>query len=247
MYRIAICDDSEQDRDSVKQALTQIQIKWNIEFSTTYFSCGEDLCEDIKKNTYEIILLDIMMDGIDGIKTAKNIRSYGEDSKIIFISSCDDRIRELFDVNAVTFLDKPINKDDLEQYLDKCLNIIKNTKNDKVFSYSKNKSLMYVDIEDIVYFESDRNHITICTVKEKIQYVGQLKNVWDTVSIYDDFIKPNQSNIFNLKYVDVLSNKIQIKSSKLSVSIDQIEINIGRVFKTDTLNRYMNYIEKRGG
>lgn len=90
MLKIAYCDDVEKDRDNIVFALTQIEEKWKEEFELYSFSDGESLCAAVAKNHYDIILLDILMNGIDGIETATRIRAMGEENLIIFISSYDE-------------------------------------------------------------------------------------------------------------------------------------------------------------
>lgn len=122
MLKIAICDDRQEDRDATTKALDIVQDKWEQVFDTTYFHCGEDLCEDVKLNTYDVILLDICMTGIDGIKTAEIIRSLGIDIEIIFVSSV---AKSFTHIEGFAFLDKPINMDLFETALQQIYNNLK--------------------------------------------------------------------------------------------------------------------------
>lgn len=117
MLKIAYCDDAEADRKRIMCSLSRIEEKWRESFKIVPFSGGEELCEDIAENHYDVILLDILMNGIDGIETANRICSMGVESLIIFISNYDDRIKELFSFRTIAFIDKPVEVDKLEEAL----------------------------------------------------------------------------------------------------------------------------------
>ncbi len=104
------------------------------------------------------------MKGIDGIETATRIRNLGEDALIIFISSYDDRVKELFNFRTIAFLDKPVNVDELEGAITRAFDIIKKD-SELFFPYTKDGSKYYLSFKDIIYFEVEKNTILIHTAK----------------------------------------------------------------------------------
>ncbi len=236
MLRVACCDDMQQDRENVFIALTQIEEIWHEKMDVHSFISGEELCESMKKNHYDVVLLDIFMEGINGIETVMRIRSLGEDSLVIFISSHDEKVKECFDYGTIAFIDKPVEVAKLEKALSKVYEIIKEDKT--VFSYAKNGTVQYVPIKDIVYFESKRNVIWIHTNKGVKKFYDTLAAIWGKLESRPEFIMPHRSFIFNLKYVKVKSKKIIIKKTNET-------FNIGGKFLENTQKRYSNYIEKR--
>ncbi len=129
MLKIAICDDEEQCRDMVMGALSYIEEKWQTRFIDVYFSSGKELCEHLRESTFDVILLDIFMDDIDGIEVAKRMNEIGAECYIIFISGFQERWKELFGTKTLAFLDKPIDKDKLEMHLKEVLSLLKNKVN----------------------------------------------------------------------------------------------------------------------
>ncbi|MFI3214542.1 MAG: LytTR family DNA-binding domain-containing protein [Eubacteriales bacterium] len=237
MLRIAYCDDMEKDRERIMISLGQIEDKWGEEFELSSFSSGESLCEDITKNHYDIILLDILMNGLDGIETATRIRTTGEENLIIFISSYDDRIKELFDFRTIAFIDKPLETSKLEEALSKAYSILQKD-NEVFFTYGSRGSTGHIPMKDIVYFESKRNEVIITTVKGQECYYGTLLSVWQNVENLNQFIMPHRSFVFNLHHVSIKSDKVIIKKTGET-------FNIGEKYRKDTRNRHMNFIEKR--
>lgn len=83
---------------------------------------GEDavaLYEDLKP---DVITMDIVLPGIDGLKAARTIREKHADAKIIMISSLayDDTIEESKKIGACGFIFKPVEKAFLLETLGKC-------------------------------------------------------------------------------------------------------------------------------
>ena len=237
MLKIAYCDDMQKDRDKIMSALNYIEEKWKDNFEICSFNSGESLLDGLAESSYDIILLDILMGGIDGVKTAKRIRYLGIESKIVFISSCSDRIRELFSVGTVAFLDKPLNIEEFEQILKQVVDTI--NKDNNIFTYKANKNVCFLPLNEVKFFESKGPEIHIQTTKELITFYGSLKEVLKKLDGNPAFTMPHRSFIVNFKYVEITKSNIKIKNS-------DIIIPIGRGKRDKTLDKLMTYMQSRG-
>ena len=72
------------------------------------FSSGEDLLNTTYH--FDIIFLDIQMEGINGMETARRLRNQKEEVILIFISGFKEYVFEAFDVSAFHYLLKPIEE-----------------------------------------------------------------------------------------------------------------------------------------
>ncbi len=235
MLKIAICDDEKVYRNSAIGALTHIEEKLNKEFQIFTFSSGEDLCNNLHSNRYDVILLDIIMDGIDGIETAKKIHSMNVNSYIIFISSYDKRLKELFGFKTLAFLDKPLVVNELENAIVQVFNLIDREK-ENIFVYTSNKIQSFVYLKDIVFIESKGRKLEINTSNETININETLKNTWDKLSSNSNFLMLNRSYIVNLKYARMTN------STTFYINSHNISITVGRTMKEDVTNRYLKFI-----
>lgn len=238
MLRIAYCDDMQKDRDRIMSALSYIEEKWKDNFEIYSFNSGESLLDGLAESSYDIILLDILMGGIDGVKTAKSIRHLGIESKIVFISSCSDRIRELFSVGTVAFLDKPLSMDEFEQILKQVVDTIQKDKNN-IFTYKANKNVYFLPLSEVKFFESKGQEIHIQTTKELITFYGSLKDVLKNLEDNLAFTMPHRSYVVNFKYVEITKSDIKIKNS-------DIIIPMGRGKRDAILDKFMTYMQRRG-
>lgn len=76
------------------------------------FSYSEDPAGDI-------LLLDIQLDGMDGVSLAKKIREGNQRIQIIFITGLPDFMGEGYEVDALHYLLKPVREEKLFQVLDR--------------------------------------------------------------------------------------------------------------------------------
>lgn len=84
--RIAIVEDSDQDRELLKKNLSRYEREKDIRFDLTEFSDGEDLVTDYSAD-YDLILMDIKMTFMDGMRAAKKIREMDSEVVIVFITN----------------------------------------------------------------------------------------------------------------------------------------------------------------
>ena len=84
---------------------------------------GEEGIEKYRECMPDIVTIDIIMPGIDGIETAEQIRKIDPEARIVMLSSmCDDDTkRELEEANLNLVAEKPIDKDTLLQLLEMAL------------------------------------------------------------------------------------------------------------------------------
>ena len=92
--KIAIVDDSSLDRDFLKNGLEIIFEERNIEnLEIQEFSSGEELLNYLRENPsdfFHIIFMDIYMEDLTGVETAKAIRKTDEQVKIVFITTSNE-------------------------------------------------------------------------------------------------------------------------------------------------------------
>lgn len=116
--RIAICDDCEQDMQKIQQLLDQYLDENNLYVPIDTFSSGEALlAADLSE--YSLIFLDIFMDGKNGMETAKLLIKKNRKIQIVFASTSIDFAAEAFDIEALHYMIKPVEKNQMYRVLDK--------------------------------------------------------------------------------------------------------------------------------
>jgi DNA-binding LytR/AlgR family response regulator len=116
--RIAICDDTDADRELLYQHLRCCQFKNNDELIIDQFSSGRQLLASHDKSPYHIVFLDIEMPAMDGIQLAGLLRTQKEDHTfIVFTTSYPEYMHDSFDVQPFQYLIKPVSLETVEKLL----------------------------------------------------------------------------------------------------------------------------------
>ena len=114
MFRIAICDDVKSICDEIKNIILENKELQSEKIKIDIFNNGETLIEELRENTqYDLIFLDIELGEINGVEVGHIIRDDMEDytTKIVYISGKNSYDRQLFDVQPMKFISKPIEEE----------------------------------------------------------------------------------------------------------------------------------------
>ncbi len=234
MIKIAICDDSQEDRELLCSLLSTIAAQLHYEWELTIFTNGLDLSNN--EQHFDLLFLDIVMKGQDGIETLNTLNQ--SDTLIVFMSTTNDRWRELFHHNVIGFIDKPLTLEETSFYIKKALDNIHNDKA-KLFTFNKQGKTYFLRYKEIMFFESMGHYVRIQTTTETVEYKGKLKDIWTIFSQETSFCMPNRSFVVNMNFVSI--------SSKSQLHLEQLnrDISIGRTNKEETISRFMNYINNK--
>lgn len=119
-YKIAICDDSQADRDYVASLVRRWASEGDRTAHIEAFSSAEGfLFHYAEESDFDILLLDIEMGGMDGVTLAKRLRQSNDTVQIIFITGYSDYIAEGYEVAALHYLVKPLDENKLFSVLDR--------------------------------------------------------------------------------------------------------------------------------
>lgn len=198
MFKIAVCDDIKVTCDELKEIiLSKAKGALYENISVDIFYSGDALISDIGEgNLYDLIFLDIELGGkINGVEIGHIIRDEMDDyiTQIVYISSKNNYDRQLFDVQPLHFLQKPID-------VSKLLNDIKlaikiSGKENKIFEFKNLRNTVKVPYKDILYFESKGREISL--VSCKMQYIFY-DNIQELSKVLPDFfIYPHRSYLVN--------------------------------------------------
>lgn len=174
------------------------------------YSSGEDMI--CSREAFDLYFLDIKMNSLTGIETAKKIRLKNKESGIIFITALREYIFEAFDVQAFHYLIKPVEKEKLIEVLSSFL-VKRNF--EEQFLIAKTKTQSYkINFKEILYIESQLRKIRIHTTNETIECYYKFSDVESRVEEYS-FFRCHKSYIVNLRYVSKYTGtSITLKNSE---------------------------------
>ncbi len=114
------------------------------------YATGEELLAAGKP--FDIVFLDIKMDGLDGIETARMLRARQDDVVLIFVTGDREYVFDALDLYAFHYLVKPVEEGKFREVLARAAGEVAK-KREKRFLFIKKRNLT-LDQADILYIES---------------------------------------------------------------------------------------------
>lgn len=121
MYQIAVCDDEQSDLHQSVQLTERILQEAEIPYDVTAYGSGVTLLSEIQRGRhFDLLLLDVIMDTLDGMALASHLKEQADPPDIVFISADRDMALLGYYVNAKRYLAKPLDGDELREALLHC-------------------------------------------------------------------------------------------------------------------------------
>lgn len=234
MLNIVVCDDNRKIVEDVKSILKDFN---EGTFSISTYINEDSLIDDIEDERLipDVLFMDIKLNHSNGIVLAKKIMDMLPLCQIIFISGYDDYYLDVYEVEHIYFVKKPIKKRTIEKALFKAIERIEESKRE-IFSFTSNGHIHTLPIKSILYFEKDKRKILVRTSQGvNYDYYGKMEDLLG--SLNNNFIRCHNSYVINLTKVRSMENdKFIINENK--------EIPISRLYRRESRLRFIKYIEE---
>ncbi|MEG0179008.1 MAG: LytTR family DNA-binding domain-containing protein, partial [Oscillospiraceae bacterium] len=179
MISICLCDDNYILIDKYKAMLLDIANKSNIQISLKTFTSGEQLLFYLSDNPNdaEIIYLDVLMNGINGIETGKKLRELGCKAEIIFLTSCESYVYDSFDINPLYYILKDSSSP--EKFNAVFLRAVELTlsKSNDAFMCEAKSIVKKIPLKDIIYFEVRNRIVTVYFNKTSFDFYSTIESI----------------------------------------------------------------------
>ena len=207
MITIAICDDDNSQINALKKMLTE----WNSNTTINEYNSAEQFLFNYPDVSCDLLLLDIEMGGMNGMELAKELRAKGDMLPIIFITGFSKYIGDGYDVEALHYLLKPMDKEKLFQVLDRY--VCRHKPDNRIILPSGNESVLAAS-DDIVYLEAfgKKTQVILKNGKEIICTCG-LSNASEKLG--QGFVSCHRSYVVNIGAIRKISRtEITMDSGK---------------------------------
>lgn len=234
--KIAIVDDEKREQEIIAKYIGEWAEtkKELVEFF--YFDSSESFLfswEDIKD--YELLVLDIEMGEISGLELAKKIRLEDKRIPIIFVTGYDEYMQYGYDVSALQYLIKPVNKERLFQALSK---LSEKEETVKSLIVNSENEVRRIQINNVLYVEAAGHGSIMHTVDEVICLKESFGDIEKQVHPLGEAVKCHRAYLVNLRFVSAIqnSNLILDNGENLPISRSQMK-NVQREFLRYYRNR----------
>ena len=216
MVRVAVVEDDAAARRQLKEYLLRYEREQEEPIRITEFSSGLEITEAYTA-CYDLILMDIQMNYMDGMQTAQWIRERDQTVIIIFITNLAQFAIEGYKVDALDYLLKPVQYFAFAQVMQKAVSRIR--QNATFFLHLMQESRMIrLDVSGISYIESQGHNVVYHTAEGTYTERGSLKSLEDKLA-EQHFCRCNSCYLVNLAQVEqVEQNRVTVSGQTLQIS-----------------------------
>lgn len=235
MIKIGICDDELSVLNEISVLIDKYRVKRNQEILYASFHSPLELLAEIEKGIdLDIIFLDIIMPGENGINVAKEIREHDQNVKIIFLTSSAEYAVQSYMVNAFFYQMKPIWEESFFRLMDSAISECEKKEEFCLVLKCKN-GITRIKLDKLKYCEViGRTLLLHMKDGQVFERIGSLEELYGQLLQYDNFLRPHRSFLVNMEY-------IQNISCKAITLDDDVEIPIPHGKYTDVKDRYLEY------
>jgi len=162
---------------------------------------------------FDLVLLDIKMGGMDGMEAAKRMRAMGIGSPVVFLTGVKENVFDAFEVDAVDYLLKPVDKDRLFRALRKAFGKNEN----RVLTVKRGYDIKKVDLREVVYIEAINRKLYLHTKNGVLDYYEKLDKIAGQLG--DGFFRPHRSYVVNMEHVKGLDGNAAIMDNGDAVPV----------------------------
>lgn len=236
MVRIALVDDDANYLEQLVGYLKQYEQESGEKFNITTFADGDEILDGYSA-AYDIILMDIAMTFVDGIKAAERIRGMDSEVVIIFITNAPQYAMTGYKVDALDYVLKPLSYYAFSQRIDRALTRLRR-RSKKYITIAVKGGIRKLDVSQITYVEVQDHDLIYHTTTETLLSKGTLADAEERLDP-KQFFRCGKSHLVNLEFVEgVQSNNIQMGGSVVQVS------RARRKALLDALNDFINEVSK---
>ena len=201
-YKIAICDDSTADQNYIKD-MTRC---WAAEgryvlHIDTFVSAESFLFHYAEHKDYDILLLDIEMEGMDGISLAKKLRQENDQVQIVFVTGFPDFMAQGYEVSALHYLLKPLEEETLCRVLDRAAANLK--KADRSVIFTVDGEALRLDVREIMSAEALAHFCRINTLRGQFEVRQNFSELAEKLG--EGFIRTHRSYLVQVACIRRIS------------------------------------------
>jgi DNA-binding LytR/AlgR family response regulator len=234
MLKIAICDDDVKELSRISDLLSQYKTEKNTVLKYDAFSNAVELLESMKRQAYDVLLLDVLMPGMSGITAAHEIRGFDPTVKIVFLTSSPEFAVESYAVNAHYYLLKPAAPDKLFPMIDKIF--LEKGRGAETLSIMQPSGLIRLPIGRIEFLEVQGKRLMFHFDDGSVKEIrGSISEFEEKLLCKGNFLKVHRSYIINMEYIQALNSR------DLTTYAGQI-VPISRLLYGQTKEAYMQFL-----
>lgn len=240
MIKAAFCDDDINTLGEMQVFFDQYRRERNREIVYTAFHSPIELMAEIERGTlFDILFLDILMPGENGLETAAEIRAHDRNVKIIFLTSSAEFAVQSYTVEAYFYQLKPLRWEGFSRVMDSALEACVRER-ERSLILNCRSGITRLDLEQLEFCEVIHRTLLFHLSSGKVlESTGSLDELSRRLMPYGCFLRPHRSYLIHLGYVQSISYR-----AITMVSLTEIPIPRGKY--SEIKDSFLTYAFRNG-
>lgn len=217
-FHIAVCDDEPIDREELMRLTGQVLKGESIDFCMESFDCADSLLTAIADGRqFQLLLLDVVMNEMNGIELAAALRRLDNHTFIVFVSSCREMALYGYEVDAVRYLAKPVEFSRLREALLYCYRFI--TEKKEILLPTEHGEYR-ISLDNIISIEAFGKTVQLTSTGGTVTIAMRISEIQKLLPSRTFFLV-HRSYLVNLEKVKSISQNLLLTSDGHSVPISK--------------------------
>lgn len=236
MIYVYICENNKMTSRKYRELLINISQKHNIQIDIQCFQSGEALLDAVKKFTADIIYMDIYLEGMNGIETARQLQLYGYQASLIFLTNSKKHVYEAFEVRPVKYLIKEkTTQEEFERVFLRAVELSMQKRKELLLCNVRDSNIAVPKI-DIAYIKVSKRLITVYYKDTETRFNGNLEKLENQLQDHR-FLRIHRSYIVNLLHITTFcSHHVVLRNGK--------ELPVGITYANGVKQAFLNLYQK---
>lgn len=230
--RIAVCDDEAIDRRQAADLTHEIMAAEGLPCGISSYENAEGLLSAIRGGTqFHILLLDVMMEGLDGMELAAALRKLGDGTAIIFFSTNREMALRGYEVSAARYLAKPLQMPQLREALLYCY---KTFCEKKEILLQTSNGQRRIRLSSILYAEA-MERVTKLVLADRLEELSLKFSALSALLPERQFVLCHRSYLVNLDHI------AYIRSRELELTNGEV-LPLSKYRQKDLQKQFVDYL-----
>ncbi len=218
--KIAICDDQTCYTEAARTLLEQWGSSHNIPLTILSYNNGDALIKAQREQPLDLIILDVLMPLLNGIDTARELRSKDQTVPIIFLTSSKEYAVDSYDVQAFHYLMKPLDPSTFFAVMDAFYQQYR-SKKETFFARTETGSYN-ISLEETEFLEAQNKRVIVHFKNGNTLLIKELFSACITIfTLEKGFFQCHRSYVVNMNDIEQFSKTTLTTKSGITIPISR--------------------------
>lgn len=196
--RFAVVEDRLPDAQRL-ESLLRLAFGGGQPLVCDHYESGDAFLAAFPSKNYQVVFLDICMEGTNGIETARILRRTDPDLLLVFVTSSPEYVWDAFPVHPFDYLLKPYREEKLFQLADELRRVLFRAEPELEVRIARQQ--VHLPLRKIQYAMAQNHYVRIVSDDGECRAVSTFSQVEQLLRAQENFIVCNRGVILNMDKV----------------------------------------------